>query len=180
MSISIYLFLAAKSNVPEVKNTRKKTERVRKQHVPELVLSNIKKQYIDGGGSLGDERRALGDAEGSLGGGASLGDAGGLLGNGGSLGNGESPGAGGYEQPEVQPNYVDNAGNSLSQQQNIANTLKGAGLSLDSGLSQDGMSQGDNGVNSMTNDLVDGSESTDGRQLVGNGKKAMARMDMKA
>ena len=34
------------------------------------------------------------------------------------------------------------------------------------------MLQGDDGVNSMTNDLVDGSESTDGRQLVGNGKKA--------
>ena len=68
---------------------------------------------------------------------------------------------------ESQQSYIEQ-GNGQQGQDNIANTLQGAGISLNSGLTQNDM--GGSQVGSMSNDLVDSTEDTDGRQMIGNGK----------
>ena len=85
---------------------------------------------------------------------------------------------------ETQPHYVDDAANGLSAQSNVANTLQGTGLSPNNDFPQDGandiqpMLKGGNELDSMSNDLVDTSESTGGRQMIGNGKNSPTRRDI--
>ena len=72
----------------------------------------------------------------------------------------------GFGETEAQQGFIENG-----QQDNIENTLQGAGISLNSGLTQNSM--GGNQVESMSNDLVASNEATDGRQMIGNGKYRM-------
>ncbi len=73
---------------------------------------------------------------------------------------------------ESQQSYIESTENGQQQaQDNIANTLQGAGISLNSGLTQNDMSASQ--IGSMSNDLVDSSEGTDGRQMIGNGKRIL-------
>ena len=74
---------------------------------------------------------------------------------------------------ESQQNFME-PGNGQQAQDNIANTLQGAGISLNSGLTQNYMSGGETG--SMSNDLVDSTESTEGRQMIGNGERILKEM----
>ena len=75
-----------------------------------------------------------------------------------------------YETTEPQQSYIE-PGNEQQAQDNIANTLQGAGISLNNGLTQNDM--GGSQVGSMSNDLVDPTEDTDGRQMIGNGKSIL-------
>lgn len=75
----------------------------------------------------------------------------------------------GFGETESQQNYIEDPENG--QQANIANTLQGAGISLNSGLAQNDM--GESQVGSMSNDLVDSTEGTEGRQMIGNGKRIL-------
>ena len=70
----------------------------------------------------------------------------------------------GFGETESQ-NFIENG---QQAQDNIESTLQGAGISLNSGLTQNGM--GGSQVESMSNDLVTSTEATDGRQMIGNGK----------
>ena len=72
---------------------------------------------------------------------------------------------------ESQQSYMEQ-GNGQQGQDNIANTLQDAGISLNSGLTQNDM--GGSQVGSMSNDLVESTEDTDGRQMIGNGKSILS------
>ena len=69
---------------------------------------------------------------------------------------------------ESQQSFMEGSEAGQQAQDNIGNTLQGAGMSLNSGLTQNDM--GDSQLGSMSNDLVASNEETDGRQMIGNGK----------
>lgn len=71
----------------------------------------------------------------------------------------------GFGETESQQSFIENG---QQAQDNIESTLQGAGISLNSGLTQNAM--GGSQVESMSNDLVTSTEATDGRQMIGNGE----------
>ena len=70
---------------------------------------------------------------------------------------------------ETDQSFIETTENGQQTQNNMANTLQAAGISLNSGLTQNSMDE--NRVQTMSSDLVESTEGTDSRQLIGNGKE---------